>query len=57
VSKAQGAYGNTILLDLAKAIDRVEKRSGWLERCMEAMAMDIPKAVLWNYIRRLKKIL
>ena len=57
VRKAQGAYGNAILQDLAKAIDRVEERSGWLERCMEAMAMDIPKAVLWKYIRRLKKIL
>ena len=57
VRKAQGAYGNAILQDLAKAIDRVEDRSGWLERCMQAMAMDIPKAVLWKYIRRLKKIL
>ncbi len=57
VSKAQGAYGNSILLDLAKAIERVEERTGWLERCMEALAMNIPKAVLWKYIRRLKKIL
>lgn len=57
VSKSQKAYGNAILQDLAKAVARVEDRSGWLERCMEAMAMDIPKAVLWKYIRRLKKIL
>lgn len=57
VSKAQGAYGDTILLDLAKAIDRVEKRTGWLERCMQAMAIDIPKAVLWKHVRRLKKVL
>ncbi len=57
VRKAQGAYGNAILQDLAKAIDRAKNRSGWLERCMEAMAINIPKAVLWNNIRRLKKIL
>lgn len=57
VSKAQGAYGNAILQDLAKATDRVEERNGWLERCMEAMAINIPKAVLWKYIRRLKIIL
>ncbi len=57
VNKAQRAYGNAILQDLAKAVNRVEDRNGWLERCMEAMAMDIPKAVLWKYIRRLKKIL
>ena len=37
VSKAQRAYGDAILQDLAKAIDRVETRSGWLERCMQAM--------------------
>ena len=57
VGKAQEAYGSAILQDLAKAVDRVKNRSGWLERCMEAMAMDIPKAVLWKDIRRLKKIL
>ena len=57
VTKAQGAYGNAILDDLAKAIDRVENRSDWLERCMEAMSMNIPKAVIWKHIRHLKKVL
>lgn len=57
VTKAQGAHGEAILDDLAKAIDRVENRNGWLERCMQAMAMDMPKAVLWKHIRGLKKIL
>ena len=57
VFKAQEAYGNAILDDLAKAIDRIENRSEWLERCMEAMAMTMPKAVLWKHIRRLKKAL
>lgn len=57
VSKARGAYGNAILEDLAKAIDRVESRGGWLERCMQAMAMDMPKAVLWKHIRLLKRVL
>jgi hypothetical protein len=57
VSKAQEAYGNAILDELAKAIDRVENRSEWLERCMEAMTMTMPKAVLWKHIRRLKNAL
>lgn len=57
VTKAQSAYGSAILKDLGQAIDRVENRSGWLERCMEAMAMELPKAVLWKRIRALKKIL
>jgi hypothetical protein len=57
VSKAQGAYGNDILNSLAKAIDRIENRSDWLERCMQAMAMSMPKAVMWKHIRYLKKVL
>ena len=40
----------------SRAIDRMENRDGW-ERCMNTMAMDIPKAVLWKHIRALKKIL
>jgi hypothetical protein len=57
VSKARGAYGNAIEVDLGKAIDRVKNRNGWLERCMEAMAMDLPKAVVWKHIRELTKAL
>lgn len=57
VTKAQSAYHAAILSDLGKAIDRLENRHGWLERCMEAMAMDMPKALLWKHIRALKKIL
>ena len=55
VSKAQGVYGEAILENLAKTIERVENRNGWLERCMEALAIDVPKAVLWKHIRLLRK--
>jgi hypothetical protein len=57
VTKAEAAYGKAILNDLAKAIDRVKNRNGWLERCMQTLAMDMPKAVLWKHIRNLKKSL
>lgn len=57
VAKAQQAYGNAVLKDLAAAIDRVENRTGWLERCMEAMTIDMPKALLWKNMRALKKVL
>lgn len=57
VIKARAAYGDAILHDLAAAIERMETRDGWMERCMEAMAMDIPKAVMWKHIRALKKAL
>lgn len=55
VLKAQAAYGNAILRDLAGAIERMETRDGWMERCMDVMAIDVPKAVLWKHIRALKR--
>ena len=57
LEKATEAYGITIASDLGKAIDRMQNRQGWLERCMQAMAMDMPKAVLWQRIRRLRRVL
>lgn len=57
VSKAEQAYGQSICRDLSKAIDRSEQRVGWLDRCMQAMAMETPKAVLWQNIRNLRRVL
>lgn len=56
VAKAEQAYGPAITRDLAKALERLQKRQGWLERCMQAMAMDMPKAVLWQKVRRLRRL-
>jgi hypothetical protein len=44
------------VIDLAKAIDRMRNRPGWLERCMQAMAMEMPKALLWQKIRTLRRV-
>lgn len=55
LEKATEAYGAAITKDLAKAIDRLQNRQGWLERCMQVMAMNMPKAVLWQKIRRLRQ--
>jgi hypothetical protein len=57
VVKAEKAYGQSVRSDLAKALARVKTRQGWLERCMLAMAMDMPKAVLWQRIRALERVL
>jgi hypothetical protein len=57
LAKAEQAYGPAVARDLAKAIDRLQERQGWLERCMQAMAMTLPKAVLWQKIRSLRKLL
>lgn len=57
VAKAQDAYGNSILADLSAALNRVHSRHGWLDRCMQAMAITVPKALLWKRIRALQKVL
>ena len=55
--KAQGAYGEAIARDLERAIERLQNRPNWLERCMQVMAMSLPKAVLWERIRALRRVL
>lgn len=55
MEKAEGAYGGAILHDLDKALDRLQNRHGWLERCMQAMAMNLPKALMWQRLRALRR--
>lgn len=57
LAKAAEAYGPSVARDLGKAIDRLQNRAGWLERCMQAMAMQLPKAVLWQKVRALRRVL
>ena len=56
-AKAEGAYGEAIGRDLEKAIAKLQTRRDWLERCMQVMAMSLPKAVLWERIRSLRRVL
>jgi len=55
IAKAEGAYGQAIRIDLGKAIDRLQHRQGWLERCMQALSMTVPKAVVWQRARALRR--
>lgn len=57
VEKAEQAYGRSILRDLEQAIDRMQHRDEWLDRCMQALAMSLPKARIWQRIRALRRIL
>jgi hypothetical protein len=57
MAKAEIAYGQAVARDLAKAIERIQNRTGWLERCMQVMAIDLPTAVLWQKIRALRRVL
>ena len=57
VAKAEQAYGQSIRQDLEKAIDRLQARPDWLDRCLTAMAVNVPKAVVWNRVRALRRVL
>jgi hypothetical protein len=56
VKKAESAYGNAILRDLDKALDRLKNRHDWLERCMQVMAINLPKALVWQRLRALRRV-
>lgn len=57
VTKTEAAYGNTITRDLGKAIEKMQQRHGWLEKCMQAMNMTLPPALVWQRIRALRRVL
>ncbi len=57
VVKAEQAYGASVCRDLDKAIARMRERQGWLERCMKALDMEMPRALLWQKIRALRRVL
>lgn len=56
VEKAEQPYGHAIINDLARAIEKCQQRD-WLEQCMRAMEIDIPKALLWKHIRALQRMM
>ena len=57
MAKAEGAYGNAVPRDLDRAIERMQARTGWLQRCLQAMAMTLPPAQVWQRIRALRRVL
>jgi len=55
LSKAEGAYGESVQKDLIESLERLLGRDGWLERCRQALKVEEPKAVLWQKLIRLKR--
>jgi len=51
-TKGEAAYGEAILKDLAKVIDMLSEANGLLERCMKAMDVSVPRALLWQSISK-----
>ena len=53
-TKGEAAYGEAILKDLAKVIGMLGEENGLLERCMKAMDVSVPRALLWQNISKVK---
>lgn len=54
MAKARVAYGDSVAIDLAKAVEDLRARPHRLDACMKAMAMtSVSKAALWARIRAL----
>ena len=54
--KARVAYGDSVIVSLEKAIDRLFTREGLLDGCMAAMKISVPRAVLWQNLENLRAI-
>ncbi len=57
ITKTKVAYGEAILKDLSKVIDRLGEANGLLERCMKAMDISVPRALLWQNISKVKSFI
>ena len=57
VTKAEQAYGRSVCEDLGKAILQLQSRDDWLERCLQAMSVNVSKAVLWKKMLALRRVL
>lgn len=56
-AKATAAYGPSIAVDIARAVDAIRVRPHRLDRCMEAMRMStVPKALLWKRIKAIETL-
>ncbi len=54
IQKSQLAYGNSICRDLQKSIEHLLSRENELEKCMEALKMNLPRALLWQKLNDLR---
>ncbi|NLY41089.1 MAG: nucleotidyl transferase AbiEii/AbiGii toxin family protein [Desulfovibrionales bacterium] len=56
LKKAETAYGASALRDLEKVFLMLENNPSLLEKNMAKMAMDVPQAIVWQKLKKLKKL-
>jgi hypothetical protein len=55
ITKAKQAYGEAIVRDVHDAAIKLLSRKGWMDRCMTALAIRVPKALLYERVRVLER--
>jgi len=55
VDKAKGAYGEAVVADMHAALDALRDRPGHLQRCLHALSMTMPPALLQHRLRLLQR--
>jgi len=55
VEKAKSAYGASVLADFTKVVDMLRTKENLLGKCLIAMQMKLPEAVVWQKIKKLQK--
>ena len=53
--KSRAAYGDSVVRDFYQAVERLKNNPVILDRCIAAMSMEMPRAVLWQKIRELAR--
>ena len=56
ISKSEAAYGTSIRVDVNKAVDKLKRQQGWLERCQTMLCLESPRAVLWQKPKHLERL-
>lgn len=51
---ASEPYGAAVARDLGRALAALQEREGWLDRCLHALAINEPKAKVWQRLRSLR---
>ncbi|WP_337245257.1 nucleotidyl transferase AbiEii/AbiGii toxin family protein [Luteimonas sp. gir] len=54
IAKARSAYGDVVVRDLQRALEALHRRPQYLARCMRAMSMTLPPALLQQRLRALR---
>lgn len=55
LGKAESAYGDAVRTDVRRAIEALSTRDDRLDRCLQALSITMPKALVWERLRTLER--